>query len=119
LIFYSQLKFIRVVDASFDYSSYQSWKSRSKQLDGTGSSGTEATDSGDLKGESEHIAAALSFVEIVALVEAGLPVPGIKTISNRLSELAPMPPKLAPRAKPWEMKSTDATATLATDLKGQ
>ncbi|KAI9294348.1 hypothetical protein K502DRAFT_365934 [Neoconidiobolus thromboides FSU 785] len=57
---------------------------------------------GEIKREIKEETEKLTFQQIVKLIEEGKPVPGIKSIPNKINEGKPSDPQLKPRLKPWE-----------------
>ncbi|RKP10022.1 hypothetical protein THASP1DRAFT_22220 [Thamnocephalis sphaerospora] len=64
----------------------------------------------DAAADIDQPAYPLSFQAICDLITAGKPVPGIRTIPNRLNEEPPSRSTLQPRPKPWEKAAQAAPA---------
>ncbi|ORY04204.1 hypothetical protein K493DRAFT_57368 [Basidiobolus meristosporus CBS 931.73] len=83
-----------------DYKEYLQWKAKQELSKTSEDASTlpSAVDTADDVGPEYP----KSFQEICELIASGKPIPGIKQIPNKLSEVTPSESTLKPRPKPWE-----------------
>ncbi|KAG0202729.1 hypothetical protein BGX28_004863 [Mortierella sp. GBA30] len=113
---------------NFDYNEYQAWRAHKLAESASGSSVegvVRKEDKHDIPSPSDKAdnlpssgstavtgsdpSYPKSFQEICELIASGKPIPGIRQIPNSLAEGTPSEAKMAPKPKPWEKKTTEAS----------
>ncbi|RKO86568.1 hypothetical protein BDK51DRAFT_5637, partial [Blyttiomyces helicus] len=96
--FYS--KFVK----PFDYTRFQTWRSTSSSTASSPSTSPapppESEPEGAADGEPRY---PRSFHELCEMVARGEPIPGIRTIPDKLNDAPPSVSVLGQRRKPWEV----------------